>query len=343
MTKRLKRYFIPHEENGHRPEILRFRAVAAACFLMLAAEIFSLTGPSYLLQRSKMFGVIVVNALVDGTNENRLADGLSALRVSPLLQAAAQEKANDMASKGYFAHTSPEGLTPWYWFGKVGYDFSSAGENLAVNFSDSADVTTAWMNSPEHRENILNGAFTEIGMATAQGMYQGHPATFVVELFGTPSLAAGGSGPVAKTALPAVALAKPKVAKPIQVPASAAVQNQQPATSGVQTVAAAIKGAETQTVDVPAPAKPQPVAANQMPVPVLQNNPLQNAVAAPHSLVNDLYTLMIGLFAAALVLNIFIKIRIQYPKLIFGGVVVIALAAMLIVLNHSTAQVVAVL
>ena len=48
-----------------------------------------------------------------------------------------------------------------------------AGENLAVNFSDSQDVTNAWMNSPEHRANILNGDFTQIGIATAQGTYKG--------------------------------------------------------------------------------------------------------------------------------------------------------------------------
>ena len=43
------------------------------------------------------------------------------------------------------------------------------------------------MNSPTHRENILNGHFTEIGIATAQGAYQGRSTTFVVQMFGTPS------------------------------------------------------------------------------------------------------------------------------------------------------------
>jgi hypothetical protein len=107
-----------------------------------------------------------------------------------LLTVAAQDKANDEATKGYFAHTSPQGLTPWYWFQQVGYNFDYAGENLAVNFSDSEDVTTAWMNSPEHRANILNTDFTQIGIAAAQGVYEGEPTTFVVEEFGTPAPAA---------------------------------------------------------------------------------------------------------------------------------------------------------
>jgi len=88
-----------------------------------------------------------------------------------------------MAANSYFAHTSPSGVTPWDWFEKVGYQFSYAGENLAVDFSNSQDVTNAWMNSPEHRSNIMNSNFTQIGMATAQGTLNGQPATFVAEEF----------------------------------------------------------------------------------------------------------------------------------------------------------------
>ena len=61
-------------------------------------------------------------------------------------------KAQDMATLGYFAHVSPDGKTPWYWIEKVGYDYQYAGENLAINFSDSKDVTNAWMASPLHKE-----------------------------------------------------------------------------------------------------------------------------------------------------------------------------------------------
>ncbi len=91
-----------------------------------------------------------------------------------------------------------------------------------------------------------------------------------------------------------------------------------------------MKGAEMQNNNAP-------TSNLHPPASVPQNNPIQNAVAAPHSLADDLYLFIIGLFALALALNIFIKIRIQYPKLIFGGVVVIALAAVLIVLNQQGA------
>jgi hypothetical protein len=92
-----------------------------------------------------------------------------------------------MAQKGYFAHTSPEGVTPWYWFGQAGYKFIYAGENLAINYDESDAVHDAWLESPTHRANIMNEHFTEMGVATARGMYRGVPTTFVVELFGMPA------------------------------------------------------------------------------------------------------------------------------------------------------------
>ncbi len=90
-----------------------------------------------------------------------------------------------MAENEYFAHTSPEGVTPWYWFEKVGYDYNFAGENLAVNFTEAERVDQAWMDSPSHRRNIINERFEDIGIATAEGRYRGRRAYFVVQLFGT--------------------------------------------------------------------------------------------------------------------------------------------------------------
>ena len=183
----LKNCLIPHQGNDHQPHILRPRTVAFVIVVALVMEAVVLFGSPSFITRTKLFGIIMTNVLVDGTNAARVTDGLPALRENPLLDAAAAEKANDMATNGYFAHTSPSGLTPWYWFEKAGYNFSAAGENLAVNFADAEDVTAAWMKSPEHRANILNAGFTDIGMATAQGTFDGQPAAYVVELFGTPA------------------------------------------------------------------------------------------------------------------------------------------------------------
>src|SRR5689334_21385330 len=97
VRKAFKKYFIPHEENDHPPHILRWRAVVFIRAVMLVGEGAFVLGTQYFIPRSKLFGVIFVNALVDGTNKSRAANGLDALHENPILDQAAQEKANDMA------------------------------------------------------------------------------------------------------------------------------------------------------------------------------------------------------------------------------------------------------
>ena len=94
-------------------------------------------------------------------------------------------KAQDMMAKGYFEHTSPQGISPWYWFDQSGYDYRYAGENLAIGFIDSGEVNNAWLASPAHKANILNGNYRETGTAVLSGNFQGGQTTVVVQLFGT--------------------------------------------------------------------------------------------------------------------------------------------------------------
>ncbi len=350
--KRVKRaaknYFIPHEGNDHKPHILRARTIAFVCMVALVAESVFVFGAKYIIPQSKLFGIVEANALVDETNQNRVADGLPDLQVSPLLQAAAQEKANDMATKGYFAHTSPQGLTPWYWFEQVGYNFDYAGENLAVNFSDSQDVTNAWMNSPEHRANILDTNYTQIGIATAQGIYNGQPATYVVEEFGTPApaiapvafvntanaaTAPSAAPPPAPAKIAAIAPVKIKKPAPIAaVPTVVAMQDSQTTSSEQSFVA--VRGASAQTDQpTPVPATATPVQAS--PAPVAQSNVVQQLLSNPKALANGFYLFLMVLFLIAIALNTFINIRVQYPRLILGGLVVIVVAGLCIVLNQN--------
>src|SRR4029079_16600268 len=118
--------------------------------------------------RSPETAAVISAVLVDLANGDRAQHGYGTLTLNSTHVAAAQAKANDMAAKGYFAHVSPDGTDPWHWFKEAGYQFDYAGENLAVNFVDSGDVNDAWMNSPTHRDNILNPHYTEIGIATAE-------------------------------------------------------------------------------------------------------------------------------------------------------------------------------
>lgn len=161
--------------------------VAVLTFAGLIVAVFAFSSLQLFLLRSPNVAAVVSAILVDLANGDRASNQLDALTINPVLVAAAQAKANDMATYGYFAHISPQGVDPWHWFEQAGYKFTYAGENLAVDFSDSAEVNQAWMNSPTHRENILNPKYTEIGIATARGMYEGRLTTFVVQEFGTPA------------------------------------------------------------------------------------------------------------------------------------------------------------
>lgn len=154
--------------------------------VLLIIAVFALAAIQQKLISSGQFAAVISSVLVDLTNQDRLAYQAGTLTVNETLVSAAQAKANDMVQKQYFAHDSPEGLDSWHWFEKEGYEFLYAGENLAVNFTDSAQVESAWMNSPSHRANLLNDNFTEIGIATAEGFYMGRKTTFVVQMFGTP-------------------------------------------------------------------------------------------------------------------------------------------------------------
>ncbi|MBX4198760.1 CAP domain-containing protein [Candidatus Parcubacteria bacterium] len=121
------------------------------------------------------------------TNDARRVNNEASLTGNALLDKAAQAKANDMATKGYFSHVSPDGTLPWQWISRAGYRYEYAGENLAVNFEDSDRVVNAWLASPTHRFNILRPQYTEIGIGTATGIYNGRQATFVVQMFANPA------------------------------------------------------------------------------------------------------------------------------------------------------------
>jgi len=175
---------------------------AFAAFGILIALVFVVSGLQRFIIASPQVAAVVSAVLVELANGDRASGGFGILKINPRLVAAAQAKANDMAAKGYFAHTSPEGVDPWHWFKEAGYTFDHAGENLAVDFSDSGDVERAWMESPTHRENILNPRFTEVGIATAQGTYQGRPTTFVVQEFGTPTQSRVAGAPVQTETIP---------------------------------------------------------------------------------------------------------------------------------------------
>lgn len=158
-----------------------------------------MNNPIYFL-KTRLVAILVVSLLVlidpvfasdiNKSNIVRLANlsrgkiGLSLLNEDPSLDLAAQKKANDMLSNNYFQHFSPTGTTPWDFILSSNYDYSIAGENLAMDFATSEGVNRAWLNSPSHARNLLNRDFTDVGVAVIAGNLEGHDTILVVQLFG---------------------------------------------------------------------------------------------------------------------------------------------------------------
>jgi len=178
--KKLKR----HPKTADKPYITSGLVLAFLSIFTLV--LFSLSLLQFTLVRHPNLAAVIAEVLVDLTNGDRSSFGVSVLATSPELTLAAQAKADDMALNGYFSHISPDGTEPWHWIKEAGYSYQLAGENLAINFSDSAQVERAWLDSFSHRANILNDKFTEVGIATSRGAYQGRDTVFVVQMFGTP-------------------------------------------------------------------------------------------------------------------------------------------------------------
>jgi len=192
MKRLLRHLLIPHESNNHRSRVLHhdFLLIIIA-FLCAGLIIMQGTSRQYPAVLGASTSAITVADLLKYTNLQREANGLAPLTLNPELTHAAQLKAKDMFAKDYWAHVSPDGTTPWVWIHDSGYDYLYAGENLARGFTSSSDVVTAWMNSPEHRANMLSPNYTDIGFAIQDGTLTGTQTTLVVQEFGSPYNADG--------------------------------------------------------------------------------------------------------------------------------------------------------
>lgn len=204
--------------------VLRFALPALGILVLAVGAIWVLPGLSE--HAGRQAASVSAAEVVSLTNGEREGLGIARLSRNGLLDAAAQMKAEDMASKGYYAHVSPDGTTPMYFVEKAGYSYLIIGENLVVNRTEASQVVSAFMGSPGHRANILRKDFTEIGVGVAKGTYKGKDAVFTVQLFAAPKAVAVAPKPVPKAAAPApvptaVPAAKPQapIAKPVAVPA----------------------------------------------------------------------------------------------------------------------------
>lgn len=164
--------------------------------------VINIAGPILIPNFSKTFASnISTTELINLANQDREALGLSPVSLDSRLASAAYNKGQDMLAKGYWAHFGPNGESPWQFIIAAGYSYKYAGENLAKDFSNTAAIHQAWMNSPTHRANIVKPEYTNIGLSVVEGTMDGQPTIIVVQMFGTPMTA---TTPVANEPAPTV-------------------------------------------------------------------------------------------------------------------------------------------
>ncbi len=188
MKEFLSHLFIPKESNNHRAKVLHHTNLfLSIVFLVLA---------SFFIQavKTKFPSVLGIQADISSeqllflTNKERQNIGVGSLVINDKLSQAASAKAQDMFEYNYWAHNSPTGKTPWVFIRNSGYRYVYAGENLARGFTRAEDAIKAWMESPDHRSNMLSSNYKDVGFAVRVGQLNGEETVLIVEELGNLNL-----------------------------------------------------------------------------------------------------------------------------------------------------------
>jgi uncharacterized protein YkwD len=169
------------------PFTLSFRVLSLTTAPSLAAFLKVPTVYALDKQVSIVSTVFAENDLLQATNNQRSLAGVGTLTLSLSLEKAAAAKLEDMQANGYWDHYRPsDHKAPWDFMKEAGYTYKVAGENLARGFETVGGITTAWMNSPAHRANLLSTKYTEVGFADAQvTQTDGTTILYTVQMFGS--------------------------------------------------------------------------------------------------------------------------------------------------------------
>lgn len=117
--------------------------------------------------------------VLEETNRAREANQLPPLSLDPRLVMTAHDRAEDILSNKHFTHFIPNEKSPWQWLENHNYRYEQAAENLAIHFKDPKEVVTAWLESPGHRQNILNPELENIGL-TVMPYKKGNKISYLI-------------------------------------------------------------------------------------------------------------------------------------------------------------------
>ncbi|MFA5942468.1 MAG: CAP domain-containing protein [Candidatus Paceibacterota bacterium] len=307
-------YFFPHPRNNHCPHLFSTASLAVLAIAIVIFEAGYLVQTKIVFLRTDFLASVLPGALVALTNQDRATLGVAGVAEDPLLNKAAAAAAADMAANGYFAHVSPGGKEPWYWLDSVGYRYSYAGQNLAVNFTDSENVETAWMASPTHRANIEKPQYTRVGIGTAHGVYEGRETTFVVAFFATPASAEAH-------------VASVEVKPPQNISTNVRDVSRPLATTSVQVLGTEIVDTDAGSAAVDADSVPPKAPPSR----------LARMLASPSTMLQVILTALFALVAVSFIVVMFVRGKDHHPRvalgaallclLISGALIVSALAA----------------
>lgn len=125
-------------------------------------------------------------SLMSKINTERSNRNIPILATDQRLVSAASGKTADMIARDYFDHRDPDGNYVWPLITSAGYyPYKTLGENLAIDFATEDGIVKAWLNSPSHRENLLNSAFADQGLSAQYGDFEQRYTSVVTSLFGT--------------------------------------------------------------------------------------------------------------------------------------------------------------
>ena len=136
-------------------------------------------------QASQLQQSLQESQILELVNLERSKNGIEPLTINPQLTQSAQLKTRDMLDRNYFEHISNGGQKWSDFIIKSGYNYTTSGENLAKNYTDSRSTVQAWMNSPTHRDNILNKNFRETGIGFGSGLIDGQNTILITQQFGS--------------------------------------------------------------------------------------------------------------------------------------------------------------
>lgn len=140
-----------------------FAAVLIGSYKQIAREARNLH-PTVQTEEAPEVIIDRVPGIIKHVNMYRALRDLPPVRLDNQLSNSAQAKSDDLVQHHYFAHFR-DGTKPWDYIEDAGYNYASAGENLAKCYSSPQDIVAAWINSPAH-EAILLGDYDDAGFGS---------------------------------------------------------------------------------------------------------------------------------------------------------------------------------